>query len=91
MALRSSINGGSATKYKRNSLIAPAVISEYAACTKKDCGYEFCTNCSFDRHRNAKCTKRPLGSSPKSDEDTPYRNEPRQTKRNLRRLGRLAF
>lgn len=82
---RSSIGGGSAAKYKR------VVISEYGACTKKACGYEFCTNCYHGRHLNAKCTRRPLGSSPKSDDDTPHRCETRNTKRNLKRLGRLAF
>lgn len=87
-----SFSSSSATKNKRNYLHQPVVISEYAACSKKSCGYEFCTNCYCNRHVNAKCTKRPLGSSPKSDDDTPYRCETRNnTKRSLRRLERLAF
>lgn len=90
-SLRSSVNSSSAIKTKGNYLLTPVVISEYAECSKKHCGYEFCTNCYGSRHHNAKCTKRPLGSSPKSDDDTPYRCEPRNRKRNLRRLGRLAF
>lgn len=88
-SLRSSTN--SATRIKRTSGITKVVISEFAACSKKACGYAFCTNCNCDRHINAKCTKRPLGSSPKSDEDSPYKPEPRHTKRDLRRLGRLVF
>lgn len=86
-SLRSS--NGSVTKNRTNN--GKIVVSEYAVCSKKMCGFEFCTNCNGNRHVNAKCTKRPLGSSPKSDEDSPYRSQHRATKRQLRRLGRLVF
>lgn len=89
-SLRSS--NGSATKSRTQNSFGKVVVSEYAVCSKKTCGFEFCTNCDGNRHVNAKCTKRPLGSSPKSDEDSPYRQEHRnKTKRSMRRLGRLVF
>lgn len=76
---------------KNRIAVTKVVVSEYAVCSKKMCGFEFCTNCNGNRHLNAKCTKRPLGSSPKSDDDsTAYRPQHR-TKRPLRRLGRLVF
>lgn len=83
-SLRSSVG-----KNKRTT--AKVVVSEYALCSKRACGYEFCTNCNCNRHVNGKCTKLPLGSSPKSDEDSPYKPDSRCIKRGSGRLRRLDF
>lgn len=73
-----------------NSSASRRIQSEYAVCTR--CDYEFCTNCSGIRHTNAKCTRRPLGSSPKSDEDSPRRIEHQRSIRSKRRtLKRLEL
>ncbi|XP_031630455.1 uncharacterized protein LOC116345331 [Contarinia nasturtii] len=82
---------GNTTKTKMNNGLTKSVVSEYAKCSKVSCRFEFCTNCKGYRHIDEKCTIRPLGSSPKSDEDSPYKHEEIITKRPLRRLGRLVF
>lgn len=70
----------------------PIIYSEYAVCQNKHCCYKFCTNCLRDQHLDSKCSLRPLGSSPTSDDDASrIKEEFQHSKRNLRRLSRLPF
>lgn len=81
-----SISSRSKSRY--NSSASSKIQSEYAVCVR--CDYEFCTNCNGERHINAKCTWRPLGFSPKSDDDSTrsieHQRSIKNKKRTLKRL-----